>query len=84
MAITSKTPQPQLAHSVYTDECYLFIKIDSGVVRIPWSNCPEILRHATHEQRARLELSPAGYGIHWPDLDEDLSIAGLIGLAESD
>ena len=38
------------------------------------------LAAATPEQRANFEISPAGYGIHWPDLDEDLSIDGLIGV----
>ena len=38
------------------------------------------LANATPEQRARFVLSPAGYGIRWPELDEDLSIYGLIGV----
>jgi hypothetical protein len=33
----------------------------------------------TIEQRRRAELSPGGYGIHWPLLDEDISIGGLVG-----
>ena len=36
------------------------------------------LRKATPAQRANLAVSPSGYGIHWPDIDEDLSINGLI------
>ena len=38
------------------------------------------LATATSEQLARFEVSPVGYGIHWPDLDEDLSIDGLLGV----
>lgn len=34
------------------------------------------LELATHEERANIELSPMG--LHWPDLDEDLSIRGLL------
>ena len=37
------------------------------------------LAAATPEQRENLVVSPSGYGIHWPDVDEDLSIDGLIG-----
>jgi len=37
------------------------------------------LARATAEQLKTFELSPSGYGIHWPDLDEDLSVDGLIG-----
>ena len=34
------------------------------------------LLHATPEQRARVELSRVG--LHWEDIDEDISIAGLL------
>lgn len=43
----------------------------------PQSEC---LANATPEQRANFEVSPTGYGIHWPDVDEDLSIDGLFGV----
>jgi len=33
---------------------------------------------ATPAQRARWEASAAGHGIHWPEIDEDLSVAGLL------
>lgn len=36
------------------------------------------LAAATPEQCARLDVTPSGYGIHWPDVDEDLSIDGMI------
>ena len=38
----------------------------------------ERLAKATPEKRGKYEISPAGYGIHWPLIDEDLSIDGLI------
>ncbi len=34
------------------------------------------LLNATPAQRAKVELSP--FGIHWPDIDEDLSVAGMV------
>ena len=40
------------------------------------------LRDATPEQRNRWEWIGPGIGIHWPDLDEDLSVAGLLGLPD--
>lgn len=40
----------------------------------------ERLATASAEQLAKFEISPVGYGIHWPDLDEDLSIDWLIGI----
>jgi hypothetical protein len=41
------------------------------------------LARATQAQREHFVVSAAGYGIHWPDLDEDLSIDGLIGVTHS-
>ncbi|HZA65599.1 MAG TPA: DUF2442 domain-containing protein [Geminicoccaceae bacterium] len=35
------------------------------------------LYHAAPEQRARWEVAGAGRGIHWPDVDEDLSLEGM-------
>jgi hypothetical protein len=61
-----------------TDE-ELVIRLADREVRIPWRQCSPILAAATSEQRCRAELSPGGYGIHWPLLDEDLSIGGLVG-----
>lgn len=40
------------------------------------------LRDATEEQSNRWELIGPGFGIHWPDLDEDISVAGLLGLPD--
>jgi uncharacterized protein DUF2442 len=36
------------------------------------------LRNARPEQRAHWELAGAGRGIHWPDVDEDLSLEGML------
>jgi hypothetical protein len=36
------------------------------------------LYHAAPEQRRRWELAGAGRGIHWPDVDEDLSLEGML------
>ena len=39
------------------------------------------LLHASSEQLATYEVSPSGYGIYWPLIDEDLSIDGLLGIS---
>ena len=41
------------------------------------------LSMATQKQRENVAVSPAGYGLHWPEVDEDLSIDGLIGVKHS-
>ena len=38
------------------------------------------LAEASAIEREKYEISPSGYGIHWPLIDEDLSIDGLLGL----
>lgn len=36
------------------------------------------LKNASSAARANWEISAAGFGIHWPDLDEDIGVAGLL------
>jgi hypothetical protein len=50
---------------------------DGRVLSVPLTWSPR-LQTATPEQRARWEVSAAGYGIHWPEIDEDLSVEGLL------
>lgn len=38
------------------------------------------LASASEEAQNRFEISPSGYGIHWPECDEDLSIDALLGV----
>jgi len=67
------------AVSIETTEDELVIRLVDREVRILWERCSPVLAAATTEDRRRAELSPGGYGIHWPTLDEDLSIGGLVG-----
>jgi hypothetical protein len=50
---------------------------DGRVISVPlaWS---WRLSEATPEQRARWELIGSGTGIHWPDIDEDISVEGML------
>jgi hypothetical protein len=38
------------------------------------------LKAAPEEHLKVLEISPSGYGIHWPLVDEDISVDGLLGI----
>jgi len=58
----------------------LTMVVDGRQYRFEVSQLSNRLARATPRQRENFELSPSGYGIHWPDLDEDLSIDGLIGV----
>jgi len=71
-------PTTALAKSVEFDEAMMRVAFTDGrVLCVPLAWFPT-LRAATPEQRARYEISGGGIGLHWPDLDEDLSIAGLM------
>ncbi len=56
----------------------LVVDLDDGrEISVPIRWYPRLLA-ATPEQRQRWQLAGAGFGIHWPDIDEDLSVRGLL------
>ena len=73
----SKT-KPVLAKAIETTPRALIVIMESGSVSIPWERCSERLAHASQAERNRVELSPSGYGIHWPLIDEDLAVGPLV------
>jgi hypothetical protein len=52
-------------------------------VSIPWQKCSQRLAAASEDERMHAELSPGGYGVYWPLLDEDLSVHGLLRWSET-
>lgn len=66
------------AHSVSVSEDALGADLDEGrTVTVPLSWLPR-LAHGTREERANWRLIGGGEGIHWPDLDEDISVESLL------
>jgi len=63
---------------VRSDEDTLTVDLmDGRSITAPLTWYPRLL-NATQEQRDHWEASGGGYGIHWPDIDEDLSTEGLL------
>lgn len=60
-----------------TDDTLIVAFEDGRVLHVPLEWFPR-LRSATPEQRANFRLIGRGVGIHWPELDEDLSVQGLL------
>ena len=60
-----------------TDDTLTADLADGRTIAVPPAWYPRLL-HATPDDRARWELHAAGRHIHWPDLDEDLSVDGLL------
>ncbi len=50
---------------------------DGRTVSVPIGWYPR-LAHGTPAERANFQITGAGYGIHWPDLDEDIGVEGLL------
>jgi hypothetical protein len=58
----------------------LHIELDDGrEMSVPLVWFPRLMRVASWEERAHWELSPDRTGIHWPDVDEDISVRVLMG-----
>ena len=61
----------------FTEDTMAVDLIDGRTIVVPLMWYPRLL-DATPEQRQNWQISGAGYGIYWPDLDEDLSTDGLL------
>lgn len=73
--------------AVRLDATAVEVRFDDALLRVTLADGRELaapiewfprLRDATPEQRANWRLVGRGQGIHWPDIDEDLSVAGLL------
>lgn len=66
------------AENVTFDAGSFIVQLNDGrVLSVPYARFPR-LADATAEQRAEYKLTGRGRGIHWPQIDEDLSVAGLL------
>ena len=66
------------AMSIEVTEDTLTAELSDGrIISVPLAWYPRLV-HATPEERNNWELIGTGQGIHWPDLDEDLSIEGFL------
>jgi hypothetical protein len=56
----------------------MVLSIDGKLIEINLEKVSEKLNSATDLQRQFFKISPSGYGIHWPLIDEDLSVDSLL------
>ena len=70
-------PGERVKNVHFIEETLAVDLIDGRTIVVPLVWYPRLL-DATPEQRRNWTVSGAGYGIHWPDVDEDLSTAGLL------
>lgn len=77
MNISAKVTDERVL-DVRFDEASLIVDLmDGRTISAPLAWYPRLL-NATAQQRARWEKAGGGYGIHWPEIDEDLSTEGLL------
>jgi hypothetical protein len=75
-------PVSALAKSVAFSEELMHVNLTDGrILSVPLIWIPSLF-HATAEQRMDYEIGAGGRGLHWPELDEDLSVAGLMAGAD--
>jgi hypothetical protein len=60
-----------------TDDTLTVDLEDGRTIAVPIGWYPR-LAYGTSAERANFQISGAGYGIHWPDLDEDVGVEGLL------
>ncbi len=71
---------PQLARIIIvtvTDDTLSVDLEDGRTISVPIGWYPR-LAHGTASERGNFQISGAGYGLHWPDLDEDIGVEGLM------
>lgn len=61
----------------FEDDRLIVDLADGRTIAVPVAWYPRLV-DATPAQRSKWEIAGAGYGIHWPDIDEDLSTEGLL------
>jgi hypothetical protein len=61
----------------------MIITVDGKEKRIRVKDISETLYRATEKEKNTFDISPSGYGIHWPLIDEDISVDGLLGVVHA-
>ncbi len=75
-------PTSALAESIAFDDHMMHLALTDGrVISVPIIWFP-VLYEATPEQRTEYEIGGGGVSLHWPELDEDLSVANLLAGAD--
>ncbi len=68
---------PRVVNVIVTDDTLSVDLEDGRTISAPIGWYPR-LAYGTPAERRNYQISGAGYGIHWPDLDEDIGVEGLL------
>ena len=75
-------PGERVIEVACTEDKLIVDLADGRSISVPLAWYPRLL-HATPLERGNWRIAGAGFGIHWPDIDEDLSVEGLLRGAPS-
>ena len=79
MSISEIELREAFALSLSTSDNALTVELaDAGTLIAPLAWFPRLVAHGSPAERANWRLIGRGTGIHWPDLDEDISIESLL------
>ena len=74
---TVDTPIPAATRVQVSDESLSVELADGRTISVPLAWYPR-LTHGTPEERNKWRISGSGRGVHWPELDEDISVDNLL------
>jgi len=77
MGILAIAADERVADVVVNDETLSVRLKDGRTISVPLAWYPRLF-NATPEQRQEWRVAGGGYGIHWPQIDEDISTEGLL------
>ena len=77
LSVTPTLAPIRVVNVTMTDDMLAVDLQDGRTITVPIGWYPR-LAYGTQADRANFQISGAGYGIHWPDLDEDVSVEGLL------
>ena len=64
--------------AIFFERNQICLQIDGKSIKLPLAQVSKKLEVANEMERNLFTISPSGYGIHWPLIDEDLSIDSLL------
>jgi hypothetical protein len=77
MGILAIRADERVKNVYFTEETISVDLMDGRIITVPLAWYPKLL-NATLDQRSNWEICGGGYGIHWSDIDEDLSTEGML------
>lgn len=77
MSTSEVKPGERVKDVRFTEVLLIVDLVDGRTISVPLAWYPRLLA-ATRSQRSNWQIAGGGFGIHWPDIDEDLSTQGLL------